>query len=138
MPIAVAYEDRVASLAGEARGEDLWVAGPELSRTLGWELKPDGLCRGALCVPVPPARRAAVVREDGAVNVAALARLRGQAVAHDEARTAWVFGASPDVRGATARSLVAPDFTLPDLDGRLHSLSDARGKKVVLASWASW
>jgi len=138
MAITVAWEDRVASIGGEARGEDLWVAGPELARTLGWELKPEGLCRGALCVPVPPARRSEIVRADGTVNLAALARLRGQAVAHDDERSTWAFGAPSDVRSGTARSLQAPDFTLPALDGRLHSLSEARGKKVVLASWASW
>ena len=32
----------------------------------------------------------------------------------------------------------APDFTLPDLEGRLHSLSEHRGKKVLLVTWASW
>jgi alkyl hydroperoxide reductase subunit AhpC len=34
--------------------------------------------------------------------------------------------------------VAAPDFTLPDLDGNLHSLSDHRGEKVVLLSWASF
>jgi peroxiredoxin len=33
---------------------------------------------------------------------------------------------------------IAPDFTLPDLEGRLHSLRDYRGRKVFLCSWASW
>ena len=28
-------------------------------------------------------------------------------------------------------SLDAPDFSLPDLDGKMHSLSDYRGKKVL-------
>jgi peroxiredoxin len=32
----------------------------------------------------------------------------------------------------------APDFTLPDLRGRLHSLRDQRGKKTLLIAWASW
>ena len=41
-------------------------------------------------------------------------------------------------RASGLSSLEAPDFTLPDLDGRLHSLSDYRGKKVFLVSWASW
>jgi len=138
MAITVVYEDRVTSLAGEAAESELWIAGPELARTLGWELKPEGLCRGALCIPVPPGRRAELVRGDGAVNLAALARHRGQAVAHDEERSVWAFGPSGEVRAGAARSLVAPDFTLPDLDGRPHTLSEARGKKVVLASWASW
>lgn len=31
----------------------------------------------------------------------------------------------------------APDFTLPDLDGRPHSLSDYRGKVVVLNFWSA-
>ena len=32
----------------------------------------------------------------------------------------------------------APDFTLPDVDGVPRSLSQLRGKKVFLATWASW
>ena len=32
----------------------------------------------------------------------------------------------------------APDFTLPDADGTPRTLSQLRGKKVFLATWASW
>ena len=32
----------------------------------------------------------------------------------------------------------APDFTLPDLAGQIHTLSDYRGKKVLLVAYASW
>ena len=32
----------------------------------------------------------------------------------------------------------APDFTLRSLDGRDVSLSDYRGKKLVVFMWASW
>ena len=32
----------------------------------------------------------------------------------------------------------APDFALPDLSGRVHRLSDYRGQKVFLTTWASW
>ncbi|NDG42002.1 MAG: TlpA family protein disulfide reductase, partial [Betaproteobacteria bacterium] len=35
-------------------------------------------------------------------------------------------------------TLEAPDFELPDLAGQTHRLSDYRGKKVLLATWASW
>ena len=41
-------------------------------------------------------------------------------------------------RSRDLESLEAPDFTLPDIEGKLHSLSDYRGKKVFLATWASW
>ena len=37
-----------------------------------------------------------------------------------------------------AHSWCQADFTLPDLQGNLYSLADFRGKKVVLACWASW
>src|SRR6266702_1583157 len=79
MPTTVIFEDAVASVAAEAQDEDLWLAPSDLER-LGWALEPEGLCRGPLCVPIPPARRAEFVRADGAVNLAALARHRGQAL----------------------------------------------------------
>jgi len=33
---------------------------------------------------------------------------------------------------------LAPDFRLARLDGKMISLSDFRGKRVVINSWASW
>ena len=41
-------------------------------------------------------------------------------------------------RARRLAALEAPDFTLPDLDGRFHSLSEHRGKKVFLVAFASW
>jgi peroxiredoxin len=32
----------------------------------------------------------------------------------------------------------APAFTLPDLEGREHSLAEARGKVVLINFWATW
>ncbi len=32
----------------------------------------------------------------------------------------------------------APDFSLPDLNGTLHSLKEFRGKLLILNFWASW
>src|SRR2546425_328417 len=91
MPTTVIFEDAVASVAAEAQDDDLWLAPSELAR-LGWALEPEGLCRGPLCVPIPPARRAELVRAHGAVNLAAFARHRGQVVVHDAERGVWVCG----------------------------------------------
>jgi hypothetical protein len=132
----VVFEDAVVSVAAEPRGEALWIAAGELGRTLGWELRPEGFCRGRVCVPLPAARRAELVRVDGAIDLAALARHCRQVVVHDDVGDVWVFGRT-DERDA-ARPITAPDFALPDLDGRVHRLLDARGRKVLLNSWASW
>ncbi len=35
-------------------------------------------------------------------------------------------------------TLEAPDFELPDLSGKMHRLSQHRGKKVLLIAYASW
>ncbi len=32
----------------------------------------------------------------------------------------------------------APDFTLTDINGRQHKLSDYRGKRVLITFWATW
>ena len=49
-----------------------------------------------------------------------------------------MLGASSAERCGRLASLEAPDFELPDLAGRLHRLSDQRGKKVLLIAYASW
>jgi len=41
----------------------------------------------------------------------------------------------PRAQGAEA---MAPEFVLPDADGRMVSLADFRGKPLVLTFWASW
>jgi peroxiredoxin len=33
---------------------------------------------------------------------------------------------------------MAPDFTLTDITGKQHKLSDYRGKDVILVFWATW
>ena len=103
----------------------------------GWLLKPEGLCKGEVCVPLPRGRESEFVRDEQ-VNVAALWRYLSQPVVHSDRGSVWVLAASGRDRAAALRSLEAPDFTLPDPSGRLHSLSDYRGKKVFLVTWASW
>ena len=40
--------------------------------------------------------------------------------------------------GAEPAKQAAPDFTVYDQDGNAHSLSEFRGKPVILNFWASW
>lgn len=57
---------------------------------------------------------------------------------HDSTQAHWVLGTGAAQRAAALATLQAPDFSLPDLDGRVQRLSDHRGRKVFLVSWASW
>jgi hypothetical protein len=122
---------------GEAAGEALWLPAPEAEAATGFTMKPQGLCKGELCVPLPAGREAELV-SGGRVNVAALWRHLGWPVVQSERADVWVLAQSARDRAATLRSLEAPDFTLPDAAGRMHSLWDHRGKKILLVTWASW
>ena len=72
------------------------------------------------------------------LNFSALADQMGKPWAGDSKHRVWYFGAEAAERGNALRSLEAPDFELPDLDGKLHRLSNYRGQKVFLLAWASW
>ena len=120
----------------------LWLDAPGIEAATGWQWKPEGLCQGDLCMPLPPSTRTQWVRElpgqAAALNLAAMWRHSGQPVVHDEAGQTWVLGTGAAQRRASLETLEAPDFTLPDLTGAPHSLADYRGRKVFLTTWASW
>ena len=118
-------------------GEDLWLPVAELATASGWELKPEGACKGERCVPIPRGREAEYF-DGGRFNLTGFGRYLGQPVLHDAPTGTWAIGEGAETRGSALRSLEAPDFTLRDLAGREHSLSDYRGRKVFLVSWASW
>ncbi len=124
---------------GRADGGDdrLWLRGADVAGATGWELKPEGFCRGPVCVPIPPGRAGDFTRGE-AVDVAAFWRHMGTPALHDSSGETWLLGEGAAERTARLSDLEAPDFALPDLDGRMHALSDYRGKKVLLATWASW
>jgi hypothetical protein len=115
----------------------LWCSAREAEQATGWVAKPEGLCRGPVCVPLPAGREGELV-DSGRIDLAALWRHLGQPVVHSERGHVWVLGRSARERTAALASLEAPDFALPDPTGRVHRLSDYRGKKVLLVTWASW
>ena len=124
-------------VAADNRNDGLWLGAADLQRVSGWTFKPEGFCKGEVCVAVPPSRTAEFVSGQS-YNLVALAGLLGQPVVADTANHAWCIGEASGERRRALQSLQAPDFTLPDLSGKMHSLSDYRGKRVFLVSWASW
>ncbi len=138
MTIDIIYGERATTgVDADATSGGLWLSGDDLKRVSGWEFKPQGFCKGDVCVPTPAARKSEFV-DRNRFNLAALANLLGQPVVPDEQHHAWCIGEAASERKRMLTSLDAPDFTLPDLDGKMHSLSDYRGKKVFVVSWASW
>ena len=136
--VTVLYEQSQTNCTtARAAGEDLWIGRRELETMTGWSMKPQGLCRGDICVPVPVGQAADYVAGD-VVNAAAFWRRMDNPILHDAAGEVWVLGTSASHRSASLQSLEAPDFALPDLGGVTHTLSEHRGKKVLLATWASW
>lgn len=120
---------------------DLWVTPEELRRVLKFELKPEGACCGAVCIPIDRTPAAGNVRDvDGTtlLNLSKLARKLREPVVAEAEQGVFSFGEVPAVRAADAASGAAPDFALPDRTGKIVHLSDFRGKKVFLVTWASW
>ena len=138
----VIYDDKAMPIARfELEGEDLWLGLSELRLATGWELKPEGVCRGELCVPIPEGKSVSLIDNDrnyAVFNLTAFARYIEQPYAYDDKHNLWVFGPQASEWRNRLLSASAPDFTLPDLEGNLYSLSDFRGRKVLLAFWSSW
>lgn len=116
-----------------AASDGLAVSPADAERVTGWTLKPKGMCRDELCVPL-----ASDARRDGQIDLASFWRILGHPVVSDRPGDIWVLGSAAESRASALAGLQAPDFTLPDLAGVAHRLSDLRGKKVFLTTWASW
>jgi len=120
---------------------DLWVTAKDLKRINDFELKPEGACLGEICFPLKagPSESLVVSREGRSwINLTGLARKLGQAFTVDRDAGVWSFSPIPLTRAPLLESAMAPDFSIPDRRGRPVRLSDFRGKKVMLLTWASW
>ena len=105
------------------------------------ELKPEGACLDDICVPVRQDRDSELYVTRGGrawFNVTELADRLEQPHVADHDTGVWSLGAIPVTRREALRDGNAPDFALPDTEGRRHQLSDFKGKKIMLLSWASW
>ena len=97
----------------------------------GWVAKPEGMCKGDVCVPVPDAGDAT-----GALDLVAVTDRLGMALVADDEAGVW--GLGPESGGRALTTAVVPDIELPDIDGNPFNLSAMHGCKVLLVAWASW
>ncbi|MBX3706402.1 MAG: redoxin domain-containing protein [Pseudomonadales bacterium] len=96
----------------------------------GWKLKPEGACKGSVCIPLRPA-------PGERVSVNEVARQMGLPLVEEPAHGLWALGPE-SIGGRALTTAEAPDFTLPDLDGRPFHLASLRGQKVLLYAWAPY
>jgi hypothetical protein len=128
-------DDHELTLRATPTDDTLLVDADDLADATGWTVKPEGLCRAAVCVPIRD--RAALIHDDR-IDLRGFAAALGRPVALEPTAALAVLGEAPDAVGAQLASLTAAPFTLPDLDGNPVALADFAGRKRLLIAWASW
>ena len=111
------------------------VAVEALPGLVGWELKAEGLCRADACVPLSDR---AIIEQPGGVDLLAAAAALGRPAVVDVDAALVAVGEPTTERHQAVYDRIAPNFTLPDLDGMPYSLSDWSGRKRLLVVFASW
>lgn len=107
--------------------DDLDISPDDFAAHTGWAIKPEGACKGDVCVPLGSAD----------FDAATVAERLGMAIVRDEGSSRVAIG--PETIGD--RALVtaeAPELILDDLDGNEFRLSSLRGQKAVIISWAPY
>jgi hypothetical protein len=109
--------------------ERLDVDADEFAAQTGWAIKPEGACKGDVCVPLPGS--------GAGFDLTAAAERLGMAVVHDADAGLWAVGPA-SLGGRALVTAEAPELVLDDVDGNEFRLSSLRGQKVVLVSWAPY
>lgn len=102
----------------------------EFEAGTGWELKPEGACKGEVCIPLP-------AHEGGEVDIRNMAEVMRLPLIRDEAHDIWVLG-TETMGNRALMSAEAPELVLPDRRGEPFRLSSLKGSKVVLLAWAPY
>jgi hypothetical protein len=100
------------------------------SRT-GWTIKPEGACKGEVCVALP-----AGTASGAKLNAHMLSERLGMPLIHDPEAKVWCLG--PEAMGRALTTAHAPELVLPDYQGKQFHLSSLRGQKVLIVTWSSW
>lgn len=96
----------------------------------GWELKPEGACKGDVCIPLSPV-------PGDTVDVARVAQQMGLPLVAESAHQLWALGPE-SIGGRALTTAEAPDLCLPDLEDHPFHLSSLKGKKVLVYFWAPY
>ena len=103
----------------------------EFEARTGWVFKPEGACKGDVCVPLPAGAASGVK-----VDARMLSERLGMPLIHDADANIWSLG--PEAMGHALTAAKAADFELPDWQGKQFRLSSLRGQKALIVTWSSW
>ena len=110
--------------------DKLTISRAEFEAGTGWQLKPEGACKGDVCIPLNPA-------PGSSVDVARVAAQMGLPLVEDREHGLWALGPE-SIGGRALTTAEAPDLRLPDLDGNEFRLSSLRGQRVLVYAWAPY
>jgi hypothetical protein len=102
----------------------------EFEQKSGWVFKPEGACKGDVCIPLAQ-------MPDESLDLQAITTALGLPMLVDEQHGLYAVG--PESIGARALvSAQAPNLVLPDVDGNDFDLASLRGQKVMVYAWAPY
>ena len=107
----------------------------EIKDVLGWEIKPEGLCKDDACIPVNHEQN---IKHNERYNLRTVAHLTGHPTLSSQELKAITIGQPAGLRSSALREKIAPDFVLPDIEGVERAFSDWAGKKRLLVAFSSW
>lgn len=138
--LTILANDKTTKVAAFSdRENELWIRKKDLKAATGFELKASGACYDPLHICFPLEEGFTQIQSgDTWLHMSKLSQKLGQACVANEDHTVWSLGLIPEARQAMLDSAIAPDFEMEDINGVPIRLSDFRGKKVLLVTWATW
>lgn len=110
--------------------EDLRLDRGAFEAGTGWQLKPEGACKGEVCIPLK-------ADPGNPIDVQVLAEQMGLPVVGEAEHGLWALGPE-SIGGRALTTAEAPDLRLPDVNGSEFRLSSLRGQKVLVYAWAPY
>jgi hypothetical protein len=133
--VTILTEEGTSTVEGVWSGDHVMVHRSEISAAIGWELKPQGLCRGDVCVPLVNVDE---IERGGGYDLNAIAAVLQRPTIADPDAGILVVGVPGGERRRALTGKELPPLFLPDLRGGLHCLDSWKGKKKLLIALASW
>lgn len=140
MKITVIANHNYTEIESLEKSSDLWIHENDLTKATGFELKPSGACYPKLDICIPLFEKGLIHKTTTGswLNMSKLSKaLELTCIASDD-KKAWSLGVIPQVRQLLLDTGKAPDFEIEDIYGNNICLSDFKGKKVLIVTWATW